>query len=329
MREQLFDFTAYLQNNMLPTGTYIVNGGQKTGKTGFMVALEKTDWVYHGAERKAAAEHHIANLNALPQEEPYNLHCPEHLYWSRSNVVLHSKPLLQTHRCDISKMALPDVNISTQYFPRHSFIIQPEYESLLDSRKYKENTELKENIFALIKYAGHNFMTIMLDGQSFDRGDIYVRKLATDLFYIIKQDFLYEDESLRDYKQRVSKAKDLYRLGYTSRYKAPQRLRRCVGCEWIFTWSKNQQMNHAVELRENGIEINTSDYFKMCKFRFHGDDIRKCYNAFEGESYFLENIVDYNVENHFVQALDRESVTNFNKEVPRKYDKISTLTKND
>lgn len=318
-----FDFTSYLKANPLPTGTYIVNGGQKTGKTGFMVAVEKTDWSFHGATRKALAEQHIAKLNAIPQTPKYDLHCPEHLYWSRSNVILHSKPLLQTHRCDISKMALPDAKYVTQYFPRYSFIIQPEYESLLDSREYKKNEGLKNNVFGLVKYAGHNFMTVMLDGQSFDRGDIYIRRLATDIFYIIKFELIYEEEPTELYHKRVERAKKYYKLGFTKSYKKPAKRQRCIGAEWTFTWIKNQVRNHIVELREEGVEASYSDYFKLCKFRFEGDDIRKCYNAFEGEAYFLHGIKDYEVESQLDYSLDRQSVDMFNKAVPRKYEQIA------
>lgn len=314
---------------MIPTGSYVVTGRQKGGKTGLMVAIEKTDWSYHGAERKALAEDHIKELNAIEQENPYNLHCPAHLYWSKSTVVLCSKPFLKTHRCDISEMAMPNSKFKTQYFPRYSFIIQPEFDKLLSSRNYKDNSELKEEIFDMVKFEGHQFMTIMMDGQTLNRGDIIIREHATDVFFIFSQKKLYEDEPLEAYKKRIDRAKQMYRLGYVRTYKAPVRRRKCIGAEWIFDWTQNQIKNHINEIKADGIDVQYTDYYKLCKFTFIGDDVRKCYNAFEGENYFLEGIEDYFVEPHLENRLDRETVALFNKKVPRKYPKINSSTENE
>lgn len=317
MAAELFDMTKYLQENMLLSGTYVINGAQGAGKTSLMKALAITDWRYHGAERKALAQQHIDELNKL--DSSYNLTCPAHLYWDRSLCVLNAKPYFMSWQVDISQIGLPDGKLPTQYFPKYSFVVQDEYESLLDNREFKQNAALKRNIFDRAKYARHNQMTIIFAGQVLDRGDMNIRKLATDVFYIYEQKHIYALESLESYKMRLKRHDYMQKKGFAKNVAKPVRQNKVIATEWTFSWIKSQMRNQAEEMKSFDIKIDTDSFYKLCKFRFDGD-IRRHYNSFEGEAYHLYGIDDYYVKEPTSNMLDRNSVNNFNIRTPRKYE---------
>lgn len=260
-------------------GVYLIAGPQGVGKTSFMNALISIDFKYHGAERLAMAQAEIDMLNKIG----YNLKVPPCAYRTRSKLFLpNGKP---TYHTDISQFGLPGRRPGVQYFPPYTVIGCDEIDSFMDCREWNKNASMKADIIDAFKYIRHHDIVFLGDLQSFSKVDAAVRKLTTDVIYILRKKDVYGK------KRRLSRKKTLLRT------------------EWEFIWVKHQQAENAESLREMGIDVHEKNARK-CKLIYEGN-IYQQYNSQSGKPYWYRGIKQFTVEKHPENVFSPEGVEKY------------------
>lgn len=283
-------YTDELRKNMLPTGFYVICGRQRVGKTSLGAAMMITDYKYHAGERLAKAAAEIAKMNAIPQAEPYNLHCPDLAYRSKDNILLDEERWIQTYHFDIPQFALPDEKHDVQYFPPYTFLHAAELDGYMNSRDWQADEDVKRNILGAIKWIGHQEITFIGDAQSFGRLDAAVRALATDMLYVLKMKPVE--------KWRRKPGHFLKREKYIAKV------------VWDFIWVKPQLEAEAQELLKFGIKISSSEFTRRCRFVYEGNIFNR-YDDKSGKAYWYRGIEDFYLEEHPSSSLSRDDVSDF------------------
>jgi hypothetical protein len=283
-------YTDELRKNMLPTGFYVICGRQRVGKTSLGAAMMITDYKYHAGERLAKAAAEIAKMNAIPQAEPYNLHCPDLAYRSKDNILLDAKNWIQTYHFDIPQFALPDGIHSVQYFPPYTFLHAAELDAFMNSRTWQDDKDLKLNIIDAIKWIGHQEITFIGDAQSFGRLDAAVRALATDMLYVLKM-----------------KPVEKWRRKPGHLFRHEKIIEKVV---WDFIWVKPQLKAEAEELSKLGITVPPSEFSRRCRFIYEGNIFER-YDDKSGKAYWYRGIEDFYLEEHPSVSLARDDVADF------------------
>lgn len=295
-----FTVDVELRRNMLPTGFYVICGRQRAGKGALGTAVMDTDCTYHCTERLIKAQAEIDELNAIQQEEPYNLHLPDFPYRSKNKMLLGAD-YRPTYHIDVNQFALPDGQNNVQYIPPYTLVHCEEIDAYMNCRSWDKASVEKANVIDAIKWLGHNELSFIGDAQVFGRLDAAVRALTTDIWYLIKRKDFYEDD------EKISPWKALFRR--------PEH--RVIKTEWTFLWIKNQMKTQANELRTFGEMIDTAEYVRKCKFVYYGN-IYERYNSKSGRPYWLKGIKDYYVETHPDDTPTREAVDDYCKRNARK-----------
>ncbi len=263
----------------IPPGVYLITGPQGVGKTSFMNALISIDSKYHGEARLAAAQAEIDVLN----KSGYNLRLPPCAYRTRSKLFLpNGKP---TYHTDISQFGLPGRRAGVQYFPPHTVIGCDEIDSFMDCREWNKNARMKADIIDAFKYIRHQDIVFLGDLQNFSKVDAAVRKLTTDVIYILGKKDVYGK------KHRFSRKKTLLRT------------------EWEFIWVKHQQAENAESLREMGIDVKEKNARK-CKLIYEGNIYRQ-YDSQSGKPYWYRGIKQFTVEKHPENVFSPEGVEKY------------------
>ncbi len=266
----------------IPPGVYIIVGPQGVGKTSFLNALISIDSKYHGAERLQLAKVEIEKLNSIG----YKLTVPPCPYRTRSKLFLpNGKP---TYHTDISQFGLPGRRKEVQYFPPYTVIGCDEIDSFMDCRDWNKNGNMKADIIDGFKYIRHHDLVFLGDVQNFSKVDAAVRKLTTDVIYILGKKDVYGK------KHRFSRKKILLRT------------------EWEFIWVKHQQAENAESLREMGIDVKEKNARK-CKLIYEGN-IYSQYNSQSGKPYWYRGIKQFTVEKHPENVLSPEGVDTYCKQ---------------
>ncbi len=266
----------------IPPGVYIIVGPQGVGKTSFLNALISIDSKYHGAERLQMAKVEIEKLNSIG----YKLTVPPCPYRTRSKLFLpNGKP---TYHTDISQFGLPGRRKEVQYFPPYTVIGCDEIDSFMDCRDWNKNGNMKADIIDGFKYIRHHDLVFLGDVQNFSKVDAAVRKLTTDVIYILGKKDVYGK------KHRFSRKKTLLRT------------------EWEFIWVKHQQAENAESLREMGIDVKEKNARK-CKLIYEGN-IYSQYNSQSGKPYWYRGIKQFTVEKHPENVLSPEGVDTYCKQ---------------
>lgn len=275
----------------IPPGVYIIVGPQGVGKTSFLNALISIDSKYHGAERLQMAKVEIDKLNEIG----YKLTLPPCPYRTRSKLFLpNGKP---TYHTDISQFGLPGRRPEVQYFPPFTVIGCDEIDSFMDCRVWNQNGSMKADIIDGFKYIRHHDLVFLGDVQNFSKVDAAVRKLTTDVIYIIGKKDVYGK------KHRFSRKKTLLRT------------------EWEFIWVKHQQAENAASLNEIGIEVHEKNARK-CKLIYDGN-IYSQYNSQSGKPYWYRGIKQFTVEKHPENVLSPEGVDTYCRQNALNYDDTS------
>ena len=295
-----FTVDVELQQNMLPTGFYVICGRQRAGKGSLGCAVMDTDCTYHCAERLARAQAEIDALNAISQDDPYDLPLPDFPYRSKNDMFL-GPYYRNTYHTDANQFALPDGQENVQYFPPYTMIHCEEIDAYMNCRSWKQSQVEKANVIDAIKWIGHNELTFIGDAQVFDRLDAAVRALTTDRWYVLRRRDYYEDEEKMNWLQAF--------------FRRPQH--RVIRTEWDFLWIKNQIHTQAKELRAFGEMIDPSEYVRKCRFVYYGN-IYERYDSKSGRKYWLKGIRDFNVEEHPDRTLTREAVDDYCKRNARR-----------
>lgn len=270
--------------NPIPSGFYIIVGPQGVGKTSFMNALISTDFKYHSDERLQRARDEASYLNGIEQTKRYKLTVPPCAYRTRSKLFLpNGKP---TYHIDISEFGLPGRRKEVHYLPPYTVIGCDEIDSIMDCRFWNENKDMKADIIDGFKYIRHQNLVFLADAQSLEKVDVALRRLATDVIYILGK-------------------KDIY--GKCKRFSRHTELLRTV---WDFVWVKNQQMKNVATLAEMGIALDASNYSRKCKFIYEGN-IYKQYNSLSGKPYWYNGIEQYTIEKHPENVLSRDGVEKY------------------
>lgn len=169
----------------IPPGVYIIVGPQGVGKTSFMNALISIDSKYHGVQRLQMAKVEIDKLNDIG----YKLTLPPCPYRTRSKLFLpNGKP---TYHTDISQFGLPGRRPEVQYFPPFTVIGCDEIDSFMDCREWNRNSRMKADIIDGFKYIRHHDLVFLGDAQNLGKVDAAVRKLTTDVIYILSKKDVY------------------------------------------------------------------------------------------------------------------------------------------
>ncbi len=273
-------------DNPIKSGVYIFAGPQGVGKTSLMMAMLSTDFIYHGQQRLEEGKRDIAMLNAIPQAKPYKLTMPACAYRTRTKLILpNGKP---TYHTDISQFGLPGTP-GIQYFPRGTVLGFDEIDSFMDCRKWQED---KQPVIDGCKYIRHHNLVFMGDCQNFAKVDIAIRRLTTDLIFVLSK-------------------RDIWKTELVGLFKKPKRV--FYGTEWDFTWTKQQLLENAQQLATlTGCRVNAQDYVRRCKFIYRGN-IYSQYDSLSGKPYWYNGLESYEVEDHPVSGLSREGVDQFVK----------------
>lgn len=272
----------------IPPGVYIIVGPQGVGKTSFLNALISIDSKYHGAQRLQMAKVEIDKLNDIG----YKLTLPPCPYRTRSKLFLpNGKP---TYHTDISQFGLPGRRPEVQYFPPFTVIGCDEIDSFMDCREWNKNASMKADIIDGFKYIRHHDLVFLGDVQNFSKVDAAVRKLTTDVIYILGKKDVYGK------KHRLSRKKTLLRT------------------EWEFIWVKHQQAENAASLGEMGIEVHEKNARK-CKLIYEGN-IYSQYNSQSGKPYWYRGIKQFTVEKHPENVLSPEGVDKYCRQNALNYD---------
>ena len=272
----------------IPPGVYLICGPQGVGKTSFMNALISIDFKYHSEQRLQYAKAEIDRLN----NSGYKLTLPQCAYRTRSKLFLpNGKP---TYHTDISQFGLPGRRSEVQYFPPYTVIGCDEIDSFMDCREWNKNASMKADIIDGFKYIRHHDLVFLGDLQNLSKVDVAVRKLATDVIYILNK-------------------KDMY--GKKRRFSRKQTLLRT---EWEFIWVKHQQAENAESLREMGIDVHEKNA-RRCKLIYEGN-IYSQYNSQSGKPYWYRGIKQFSIEKHPENTLSPEGVEKYCRQNSLNYD---------
>ncbi len=265
----------------IKSGFYVFCAPQGGGKTSLMYAMMSLDARFHGATRLEEGARQCKKLNAIPQENPYKLTMPACAYRTRSLVMLpNGKP---TYHTDISQFGLPGKS-GVQFFPQGTFLAFEEIDSFMDCRKWQED---KQNVIDGIKYVRHNNLVVMGDCQNFSKLDVALRRLTTDLIFVVSK-------------------RDVYETVHTKN--GP--VRQFKGNEWEFYWTKQQLMENAEMMRQYGFQIDTKQFVRHCKL-FYPGNIHNQYDSCAGKPYWYNGLEQYEIEKHPSNALSRDGIKAF------------------
>lgn len=269
-------------------GVYLIVGPQGVGKTSFMNALISIDSKYHSQFRIERAQAEIDYLN----KNGYRLTLPACAYRTRSKLFLpNGKP---TYHTDISQFGLPGRRPEVQYFPPYTVIGCDEIDSFMDCREWNKNAKMKADIIDGFKYIRHHDLVFLGDLQNLSKVDVAVRKLTTDVIYILNKKDVYGK------KRRFSRKKTLQRT------------------EWEFIWVKYQQAENAETLREMGVDVHDKNA-RRCKLIYEGN-IYSQYNSQSGKPYWYRGITQFTVEKHPENTLSPEGVDKYCRQNSLNYD---------
>jgi hypothetical protein len=281
--EPLSKFNRDLIAEPLQSGVHVIIGPQGCGKTSFGMALACEDYRWHRDDRLAEARKEVAKMQAV--DASYNsLRVPACPYRTRTRLFLpNGKP---TYHIDISQFGLPEGQADVQYLPKSTFVFCDEIDSFMDSRRWQED---KQYITDGFKYVRHHDITFVGDAQCFDKIDISIRRLTTDIYYITSKKDYYNQPKW--WAKLVPRARE----------------RKIIRTEWRFIHVKQQLMSNAQQLKSLGIETPVSSYFRKCKFVYEGD-IYSQYNSYSGAPYWYNGIKIYEIEEHPHNNLTRAGV---------------------
>lgn len=269
-------------DNPIAPGVYIVVGPQGVGKTSFMNALISIDSKYHGAWRLQMAMDEWQYLRDKCGYTSLNKPYPC-AYRTRSKMFLpNGKPTLHT---DISQFGLPGRRAEVMHVPPCTVFGIDELDSYMDCREWNKDLKLKEDIIDGLKYIRHHDLVFIGDLQNFSKVDVAVRRLTTDVIYILNKRDIYKR------KHRFSRKQVL------------------ASTEWEFVWVKHQQAENAETLREMGVDVRDR-VARRCKLIYEGN-IYKQYNSQSGKPYWLRGLKQYEVQEHPVNPLSPDGVEQY------------------
>lgn len=266
----------------IPSGVYLIVGPQGVGKTSFMNALISIDSKYHGEWRMQMANNEWQYLHDKCGYRSLNKPYPC-AYRTRSKLFLpNGKPTLHT---DISQFGLPGRRKDVMHIPRCTVFGIDEIDSFMDCRAWNKDAALKADIIDGLKYIRHHDLVFIGDLQNFGKVDLSVRRLTTDVIYILNK-------------------KDVYKRKH--RFSRKQKL---VQTEWEFVWVKHQLAENAEALREMGIELHEKNA-RRCKLIYEGN-IYSQYNSQSGKPYWLRSLIQYEVQEHPINPLTPDGVEKY------------------
>lgn len=255
----------------IPYGVYLICGPQGVGKTSFMYALLSTDAKYHEKERlTAAAEESMVLKRSGFVGDDIDLRIPPCAYRTRSKVILPDGR--ETLHADISDFGLPGKFEGTHTFPTMTVIACEEIDSAMDNRKWNKDTDMKTAIFDGMKYIRHQNLVFLGDLQNIGKVDINIRRLATDVIYILKKKDFYEKPHWYSRKKQL------------------------VRTEWDFVWMNYQLAENIKTLKEMGMDIDQK-YIRRCRFIYKGN-IYSQYDSRSGKAYWFRKFKSFTMEKH-------------------------------
>ena len=226
-------------------------GCQGAGKTSLATAFLRTDYKYH---RKWRTSQGKDLARRYYEANGIKLDVSDRLYFSNCKILLDKRRGLYTHEIELQRLALPNDDFEVQYLPRGSVVFIMEADVLAFCRDWES---LNNYLIDLLKYARHNLLTIIFDGQIGGALDKALRQLIVEIYYVvssgIKRYWLF-------WKQQV----------------------------WKYLLIRNQLNAVAKELASVGVDIKIP-VVEWCKFSVRGN-VFDCYNSFSGEAYFLKGI---------------------------------------
>jgi len=172
------------------------------------------------------------------------------------------------------ELGLPNMVNAFKHLPYGSIVVIDEADKYWPNREWHDTPK---EFIDLMKYIGHNHLTLILITQVYNNLDKKIRELSMEHYYILG---------------RVIKPK---RLFFKEKF------------IWYYEKTFPQEILRLSEFKQLGMDVPAPKVYH-CKFVFK-DNPHKYYNSKSGLPLFLYNIVDYNYSLHADDTkLDRASV---------------------
>lgn len=275
----MFDLNKILPCEELNCKIIVVTGPTRCGKSSYVSARVKRDYVKNAKRR---FQESLIIVNQLRDNGYPNARLDHNLYFANEWLLLDAKENITAWDCDFVKLGMPNEKYKVQNLPYGSVVALFECDQTANAR---DNTSgLNEYVRALLKYHGHNNLTIILDMQDFSR-------LAKEFRLFVHQVIFIE-------------GKKSYRF-FKWTYKT----------KWWCRVVDLAYLNFIKSLENLNIKVEEDSYMKETTFTFYGD-IHKYYDHQSGFAYFYNGVDHFDYKKVERTELNRESIEDFCKRHP-------------
>lgn len=257
----------------------VVTGPTRVGKSSYISARVRRDYLKNSQERFLAS---LMIVNQLRNNGYPNLRLDKNLYFANDWLCLDPKKGVNAWDFDVVKMGLPNKKYKVQNLPYGAVVVAFEADRQLNALDNRNG--LNEYVRSLLKYHGHNKITLILDMQDFSRLAKEFRLLVHQIVYI--------------------KGKKSFRL-----------FGKTLSTTWYTRVIDVAYLNLIKSLENFNIKIEEASYVKDCKFKYYGD-IHQLYNAESGLAYFLDGVDHYDYVKVPTPKLDKDGIVEYLKRHP-------------
>jgi len=257
-----------------------ISAPQRVGKSSFIVAFIRQFFKYQNKQRFKETNNFIDELNSirLDGKKCYHLsksYFGHYIYSSKKfPFFLDKKYKQKTIELDPKELGLPNIENTFKHLPYGSTIIIDEADEIWPNRDWQD-TPIE--FINLLKYIGHNHLTLILITQVYGNLEKKIRELSMEHYHILGRTF------------------------------KPRFLFRKPKFIWYYDITYPQEVLRYSEFKDLGMDIS-KPRVDHCKF-IYKDNPHKYYNSKSGLPLYLYNIEDYVYAEHpDDESLDRKSV---------------------
>lgn len=257
-----------------------ISAPQRTGKSSFVVSFMQQFFKYQNKARAKETNAFIDALNNIREsgKPVYRLSkSPEgHYIFSSKNFpfVLDKKFKHHALEIDPKRLGLPNEKGDFDYLPFGSTVVVDEGDEVWPNREWQDTPS---ELIQLLKYIGHNHITLIVIVQILGNLDKKIRELTMEHYHIL------------------------------GRFIKPKRWWRKERFIWYYDITYPQEILRFQEFKDLGMDVSKPEV-THCKFVLK-DNPHKYYNSRSGLPKFLFNIKDYKYKTHPpTDKLDRKHV---------------------